>query len=446
MAPVLQCPDCGTKHPIDVASDAAAFRCSGCGRTLKVPEQFRAAPPAAAPVAPAAAATAMTEIVAPKPAARSNGQRTLSRRKVRAQAGVVPFPLRLLVWFVAVPLGFVIVFGVGPGVRTAVVQPARRRVPRNRLEPVLARGPLAPVRRAGHRVDRPLHDLVRVALAFSTRAASAPAEVDGAARVAHRATGARTHAVAEPRAVPVQAGMRGSSDAHTPAAYSTHTRVSGRAIHRATTSASSNANRDGRVRSLTSPSQSCRCRRRAAPPVRRGIRSGLPVCRARDGSRRAARARLGGGAAPGGARRAPGPDGSASRSRLGCVVNPASTRAAAAHRAAASTSDPPAISGTARSTASRASCAARLDENGPSATSPARSTRTTLSRGRRSRVSFRYTSRRRAFVGRLNRGRWCSINRSSRTAASSGPAHTWCSMRAVSRSNCGTWRRSSPEK
>ena len=38
MAPVLQCPDCGTKHPIDVASDAAAFRCSGCGRTLKVPD------------------------------------------------------------------------------------------------------------------------------------------------------------------------------------------------------------------------------------------------------------------------------------------------------------------------------------------------------------------------------------------------------------------------
>ena len=50
MAPVLQCPDCGTKHPIDVASSAAAFRCNGCGRTLKVPEQFRsAAAPAVAP-------------------------------------------------------------------------------------------------------------------------------------------------------------------------------------------------------------------------------------------------------------------------------------------------------------------------------------------------------------------------------------------------------------
>jgi hypothetical protein len=103
MAPVLQCPDCNTKHPIDVASDAAAFRCSGCGRTLKVPEQFRASRPAA----PAADATVMTQRVPPAP----NGQRTLSRRKVRAQAGVVPFPVRLLIWIVAVPLGFVLVFG-----------------------------------------------------------------------------------------------------------------------------------------------------------------------------------------------------------------------------------------------------------------------------------------------------------------------------------------------
>jgi hypothetical protein len=110
MAPVLQCPDCGTKHPIDVASDAAAFRCSGCGRTLKVPEQFRAAPPPPppGPVTTSVDATALP----PRPAPATNGQRTLSRRKVRAQAGVVPFPLRLLVWIVAVPLGFAIVFGL----------------------------------------------------------------------------------------------------------------------------------------------------------------------------------------------------------------------------------------------------------------------------------------------------------------------------------------------
>jgi hypothetical protein len=108
MAPVLQCPDCNTKHPIDVASDAAAFRCSGCGRTLKVPEQFRAVA-SLPPSTPSAGrdATITTERVAPS----RNGQRTLSRRKVRAQAGVVPFPIRLAIWIVAVPLGFLIVFG-----------------------------------------------------------------------------------------------------------------------------------------------------------------------------------------------------------------------------------------------------------------------------------------------------------------------------------------------
>src|SRR4051794_32158877 len=98
MAPVLQCPDCNTKHPLDVASDAAAFRCRCCGRVLKVPEQFRA------PTRPA------DGTAAPKPA--SNGK-VGSRRLERAIAGAVPFWIRLLLWVVAVPLSFAIVFGVG---------------------------------------------------------------------------------------------------------------------------------------------------------------------------------------------------------------------------------------------------------------------------------------------------------------------------------------------
>ena len=66
MAPVLLCPECGTKHPLDNVADVSAFPCSGCGRTLKVPEQARelsavrqpdggaaAAPPPAAAVPPA---------------------------------------------------------------------------------------------------------------------------------------------------------------------------------------------------------------------------------------------------------------------------------------------------------------------------------------------------------------------------------------------------------
>jgi hypothetical protein len=115
MAPVLQCPDCGTKHPIDVASSSSSvFRCNGCGRTLKVPVEYQRA----APVATARSAdgdrdpnaTAAMAAVAPAKSASTNGH-TLSRRNVRAQAGVVPFWMRLLVWIVAVPLGFLIVFG-----------------------------------------------------------------------------------------------------------------------------------------------------------------------------------------------------------------------------------------------------------------------------------------------------------------------------------------------
>ena len=39
MAPVLLCPECGTKHPLDSVGARSAFPCNGCGRTLKVPEQ-----------------------------------------------------------------------------------------------------------------------------------------------------------------------------------------------------------------------------------------------------------------------------------------------------------------------------------------------------------------------------------------------------------------------
>src|SRR5438445_675141 len=56
MAPVLQCPDCGTKHPLSaVPADTSTFPCRGCGRTLKVPEfvprTARSSAPAAAPAA-----------------------------------------------------------------------------------------------------------------------------------------------------------------------------------------------------------------------------------------------------------------------------------------------------------------------------------------------------------------------------------------------------------
>jgi hypothetical protein len=66
---------------------------------LKVPAQFRAeAPPSTEPLPP------------PPPPSR-NG-RAKSRHFDRAVAGVVPFSIRLLLWVVAVPLGFIVVFGI----------------------------------------------------------------------------------------------------------------------------------------------------------------------------------------------------------------------------------------------------------------------------------------------------------------------------------------------
>ena len=78
MAPVLECPDCNTKHPIDV-STTSVFRCNGCGRTLKVPPQFRTG--TADP-----AMTAAMPVVTAQRGGSPNGGHTLSRRNVRAQA------------------------------------------------------------------------------------------------------------------------------------------------------------------------------------------------------------------------------------------------------------------------------------------------------------------------------------------------------------------------
>lgn len=109
MAPVLQCPDCGTKHPLGIAGGAAAFRCSGCGRVLKVPERFRAAAPGPRP----GPQPVTTRVPAAPPPAAPNGRTAVagpSRRVQRASQGVVPFTVRLLIWVVAVPVGFFVVF------------------------------------------------------------------------------------------------------------------------------------------------------------------------------------------------------------------------------------------------------------------------------------------------------------------------------------------------
>jgi hypothetical protein len=123
MAPVLLCPECGAKHPLDSVG-SSAFPCKGCGRTLKVPQQV----PAAAGVAAAPAADAdlpwphasvppeptSTRVVPttttppPAPAAK----RLPPKRRAASLDPVPARWLRFLLWLVAVPLGFVIVFAL----------------------------------------------------------------------------------------------------------------------------------------------------------------------------------------------------------------------------------------------------------------------------------------------------------------------------------------------
>jgi hypothetical protein len=149
VAPVLLCPECGTKHPLDNVAANSAFPCSGCGRTLKVPAQARemasAAGAAGAPVPPVAPPPA-SPLVPPAPDAGPHATRVfgavppeprppvstapplgppqgiaaldLARERQEAPApkppttGTVPAAwIRFLLWLVAVPLAFLIVFG-----------------------------------------------------------------------------------------------------------------------------------------------------------------------------------------------------------------------------------------------------------------------------------------------------------------------------------------------
>ena len=125
MAPVLQCPDCGAKHPLTAVPDTGTFPCTGCGRALKVPEvvprSARSKAPAVAPAAPPASPVP-DPAVAAAPATRAM---PVAKRTVAPPApGPVPTPvlgptpsfapvplwMRFVLWVVAVPLSFFIMF------------------------------------------------------------------------------------------------------------------------------------------------------------------------------------------------------------------------------------------------------------------------------------------------------------------------------------------------
>ncbi|HTD49812.1 MAG TPA: hypothetical protein VK771_04390 [Acidimicrobiia bacterium] len=144
MAPVLLCPECGTKHPLNGIGSRSAFPCTGCGRTLKVPAVAHAAadrvsaspPPApvddlpwpvASTTAPAMDPHATQTLAAasvppmppmggiqPLPPPAVTARETPAPVRISGRGGMVdlipPRPIRFLLWFVAVPVAFLVVF------------------------------------------------------------------------------------------------------------------------------------------------------------------------------------------------------------------------------------------------------------------------------------------------------------------------------------------------
>ena len=156
---------------------------------------------AGAGVAAAAERTTAMPVVRPGSEPSSNGGRGSSRRKVRAQSGVIPFWMRLLVWLIAVPLGFVIVFGVARGLGFLT---------QTQLEDVFLESGwdrFWPVARLLPFVALVTAAIVHFAILFGSRW-----------RVRHSMAPLQPHATPPGRARSRKSQTRGSSDAQTPSA------------------------------------------------------------------------------------------------------------------------------------------------------------------------------------------------------------------------------------
>ena len=139
------CPECSTKHPLSAIAERRSFPCEGCGRTLKVPAAAAAAATAAvpsgavraaAPSAPVPAAPEPAASLAPEPVGVEFEPEPVTRvmpvadppppmpattpapnepRERRARDPIPPRWVRFLLWIVAIPLGFVVVFAFARG-------------------------------------------------------------------------------------------------------------------------------------------------------------------------------------------------------------------------------------------------------------------------------------------------------------------------------------------
>jgi DNA-directed RNA polymerase subunit RPC12/RpoP len=112
MAPTLRCPDCGHRHPLSAVAELMTFRCASCGRSLKVPEQYRRSAPAPEREEPAPEYVGGGRVeVRPLPPVSPGSALLppLTERKVPVEAELSPLrlPWRLGIWLLAVPLGAV---------------------------------------------------------------------------------------------------------------------------------------------------------------------------------------------------------------------------------------------------------------------------------------------------------------------------------------------------
>ena len=145
MAPVLLCPECGTKHPLDRVADRSAFPCAGCGRTLKVPTAAQPSngtsglppvppPPVdaldelpwptaskpsgdpdatqvfGAPLPPGPELAAPLAVAPPVPPPGAPSPLDGARPAAAEPTLVPPRGVRFALWFAAVPLAFLVVF------------------------------------------------------------------------------------------------------------------------------------------------------------------------------------------------------------------------------------------------------------------------------------------------------------------------------------------------